>query len=283
MTNNRRESGETEPSGGIQSLDAALRLLQAMARYGRAVSLSEIARDCDMPLSKAHRYLASFIHAGLVAQAGRSGKYDLGTGALQLGLAALARHDFVNRAAEDLPELCAETGLTGLLSVWGNQGATVVRWERTASPTITSMGLGTTLPLLNSATGRAFLAWAPLGPIRPMLDAELRRAKRNPDLIADLTATAQGVAALQEKVRQAGYATIDGRFIPGLVAIAAPVLDWQNEAQAVVTLIGTDANIIRPGSDAVEKLVAFAARQSLVETGTDEGKKRQLQAARDPG
>ncbi|WP_428700017.1 IclR family transcriptional regulator [Stappia sp.] len=273
MKNKKNEAPDTEPagepSGGIQSLDAALRLLRVMSGYGRAVSLSELARDCDMPLSKAHRYLASFIHAGLVEQAGRSGKYDLGTGAVRLGLAALGRHDFVNRTAEELPELCADTGLTGLLSVWGNQGATVIRWERTASPTITSMGLGTTLPLLNSATGRAFLAWAPPGVIRPMLDIELRHARRNPDLISDLTATAQGVASLREEIRNAGYATVDGRFIPGLVAIAAPVLDWQNEAQAVVTLIGTDQGVTRPQSDAVASLIEFARKQSLAGTQED--------------
>lgn len=156
-----------------------------------------------------------------------------------------------------------------LLSVWGNQGATVIRWERTASPTITSMGLGTTLPLLNSATGRAFLAWAPSGVIRPMLDIELRHARRNPNLISDLTATAQGVASLREEIRKAVYATVDGRFIPGLVAIAAPVLDWQNEAQAVVTLIGTDQGVTRPQSDAVASLMEFARKQSLA--GTQEG------------
>lgn len=257
-----------EPSGGIQSLDAALRLLRVMSGYGRAVSLSELARDCEMPLSKAHRYLASFIHAGLAEQAGRSGKYDLGAGAVRLGLAALARYDFVNRTAEELPELCAETGLTGLLSVWGNQGATVVRWERTASPTITSMGLGTTLPLLNSATGRAFLAWAPPRLIQPAVEAELRQARRNPDLVSGFVATAQGVTDLREDIRRARYATVDGRFIPGLVAIAAPILDWQNEAQAVVTLIGTDPGVTRPDSEAVGRLLDFAQRLSLA--GTDD-------------
>ncbi|MEM6460707.1 MAG: IclR family transcriptional regulator [Pseudomonadota bacterium] len=263
MTITRNKSKGSEPSGGIQSLDAALRLLRAMAEYGHAVSLSEIARDCGMPLSKAHRYLSSFIHAGLVEQAGRSGKYDLGPGAAELGLAAIARYDFVNRTAEALPELCAETGLTGLLSVWGNQGATVVRWERTASPTITSMGLGTTLPLFNSATGRAFLAWAPPRLIQPMVDAELRRAKRSPRLFGELDASVRGLAELKEKVRHEGYANVDSQYIPGLVAIAAPILDWQDQAQAVVTLIGTDAEIIRPESDAVEGLIDFTARHSL--------------------
>ena len=263
MKPSRRKPKQPQPSGSLTSLDAALILLQALAGYGRPVTLSELARDCDMPLSKAHRYLASFTQAGFAEQAGRTGKYDLGKGALQLGLAALARHDFVNRTSEKLPELCAQTGLTGLVSVWGDHGATVVRWERTASPIATSIHLGSTLPLLGSATGRAFLAWAPPGPLKPGLGIELRRVKRNPEIVPDLTATAKGVAALRRKIRDQGYATMDGRFIPGLVAIAAPILDWQGEAQAVVTLIGTDASIIQEGSTAAKKLVAFAEGESF--------------------
>lgn len=253
-----------EAPGGIQSLDAALRLLKAMSQRVGPVTLSEIAGDCDMPLSKAHRYLASFLHAGLVEQAGKSGKYDLGRGALILGLAALDRYDFVNRAAEALPDLSAATGLTGLLAVWGNAGATVVRWERTASPAVTSMGLGTTLPLLNSATGRAFLAWAPEGPTEQSLDRELRRAKKSPTLVPDLIPTRSGVQQLRTRIRQAGYASVDGQFIPGLIAVSAPILDWQGEAQAVVTLVGTDPISIEPSSDVVRHLRAFSAAQSLM-------------------
>ena len=244
-------------SGGIQSLDGALRLLGVMAERRSAVSLSELARQCRMPPSKVHRYLASFQHAGLVEQAGRSGKYDLGPAAITLGLSALARHDFVNSASDHLPDLCTESGLTTLLSVWGNQGVTVVRWERAASPMVTSMGLGTTLPLLNSATGRAFLAWAPPSPIQAIRDAEMRHARKNPAIATDLDPTAAGIRTLVEKVRARGYAWVDGKFIPGLVAIASPILDWQGEAQAVVTLIGTDPAIIEPGSDAVRRLTAF--------------------------
>ncbi|MFX9604647.1 hypothetical protein ABTP42_19860, partial [Acinetobacter baumannii] len=65
-----------------------------------------------------------------------------------------------------------------LLAVWGNAGPTVVRWQRTASFVFTSLGLGTTLPLLNSATGRVFLAFAPKRMVTPMADQELARAAR---------------------------------------------------------------------------------------------------------
>ncbi|SFU21927.1 transcriptional regulator, IclR family [Mesorhizobium sp. YR577] len=217
-----------------------------------------------MPPSKVHRYLSSFLTAGLISQTGRSGKYLLGPGALQLGLAAIGRHDFVNYAADGLAELCADTGMTALLSVWGNGGATVVRWERAESPTVTSMGLGTTLPLLNSASGRAFLAWAPAAATKAARDAELRRVKKNPSIAPDLTPTASGIDELVRKTKSQGYASVEGKFIPGLVAIAAPVLDWQSEAQAVVTLIGTDPEAVQPGSKPVRQLIAFCKEKSVV-------------------
>lgn len=247
---------------GIQSLDAALTLLAALAARPGPAALSDIARDCSMPPSKAHRYLASFLAAGFVTQAGKSGKYDLGPAALEIGLAAIGRNDFVNRAADGLADLAAATRMTALLSVWGNGGATVVRWERAESPAVTSMGLGTTLPLLNSATGRAFLAWAPPAAIRVARDGELANALRNPSLAADFAASGQGVDELAAAIRAAGYASVDGRFIPGLVAVAAPVLDWQGEAQAVVTLIGTDPAARAADSTQVLRLIAYCREKS---------------------
>ncbi len=253
-----------EGGHGLKSLDAAFGVLAFLARANGPLPLSDIARGCGMPPSKMHRYLASFVNAGLARQAGRSGRYDLGPAALQLGLAALARHDFVNNAADGLDELAADTEMTVLLSVWANDGATVVRWERGATPTVTSMGLGTTLPLLNSATGRVFLAWAPRAAIRTARDFELRRAARNPALIPDMTPSKASVDDLVDAIRARGFASVDGQFIPGLVAAAAPILDWQHEAQAAVTLVGVDPAAIAADAPAIASLLAFCARRSVV-------------------
>jgi len=258
-----KEESEDRQGAGIQSLDLALRVLNTVVAFREPVTLSELARTCRMPPSKIHRYLSSFAKAGLVAQTGRSGKYLLGPGALQLGLAAIGRHDFVNAAADGMADLCAETGMTALLSVWGNGGATVVRWERAESPTVTSMGLGTTLPLLNSATGRAFLTWAPPAAVKAACDLELRRIKKNPSISPDMEPSTAGIAKLVALTKQRGYASVEGKFIPGLVAIAGPVLDWQDEAQAVVTLIGTDPEAIKVDSSQVKSLVGFCREKSV--------------------
>lgn len=241
-------------SGGIQSLDSALRLLRALAARPGPTALSDLARDCAMPVSKAHRYLASFAHAGLVRQAGKSGKYDLGPGAVQLGIAAMGRNDAINIAADGLPDLCAETGLTALLSVWGNSGPTVVRWERAANFMVTTLGLGSTLPVVGSATGHVFLGFLP----RPLTAARVA--------IDRAAAPQVDPEAMAAQVRAAGYATVSGDLLLGLSALAAPVLDWQGEAQAVVTLIGTDASIVAPDSPAIAALTRYCADRSLPAT-----------------
>lgn len=251
------DTADSGAAGGIQSLDAALRVLAELSARGGAASLSDLARACAMPPSKVHRYLTSFAHAGLVEQAERSGKYALGAGALELGLMAMARHDFVDRAAARMPALAEETGMTVLLSIWGGMGATVVRWERAAAPMVTSMGLGTVLPLLNSATGRTFLAWAPRAPLADTLARETAQARKNPALLPD--ATPDALDSLIAMTRQRGFARIDGLFIPGLAAVAAPVLDWQGQAQAVLTLITTDPAALADTAPAL-KLLAETCR-----------------------
>lgn len=256
-------SDENGHGGGLKSLDTALGVLAYMSTLEGPKALSEIARGVNMPPSKVHRYLASFVAAGLVRQKGRSGHYDLGPAAMQLGLAAMTRHDFVNSAADGLADLSLETGMTVLLSVWANQGATVVRWERGTSPTDTSMGLGSTLPLLTSATGRVFLAWGPPRAIAPVRDAQLRRLARQPRLSLDAVPTQVGITELVTRIRARGFASVEGRFVPGLVAAAAPVLDWQGEVQAAITLVGIDPDAIAPGSNPVERLKRYCAQKSV--------------------
>jgi len=82
-------------------------------------------------------------------------------------------------------------------------------------------------------------------------------------LASDFDPTAAGVAALCTRIKAQGHATVDGDFIPGLVALAAPILDWQGEAQAAVTLIGTDAAVLESASDAVRRLIGFCQDHSF--------------------
>lgn len=235
---------------GVRSVEVSVAILSALARHDGPMSLNEIARDVGMAPAKAHRYLASFIDTGMVHHR-RSGAYDLGPLAAEIGMAAMTRAELINRVAEDLEDLVERTGRTAQLSVWGTHGPTIIRWERSAHALITNLGLGSTLPLLTSATGQVFLAFSPPRVTRALLEEELRRRPDPPDR--------DRISGLIAEVRAKGAAGVDQSFIPGLFALAAPILNWQREAEAVVTLVSTE-----PYQDETrEALASFAARHGV--------------------
>src|SRR5688500_6620736 len=109
-----------KPQQGVQGVEIGLRLAFALARAPGPLALRELARAAGLPTSKAHRYLVSLCRASMVRQDGPNGRYDLGTGALQLGLAAQRRLDEFRLADEAIAALYEETGLTVGLAVWGD-------------------------------------------------------------------------------------------------------------------------------------------------------------------
>lgn len=270
------ESGGTAP-GGIQALDAALSVLRVLRSFDGPATLSDIAREAGMPPSKVHRYLASFIHAGLAVQKERSGRYDLGREAAELGVAAISRNNFVVRASDELEELATATGQAALLAVWSQHGPTVVRMERGPHLTTTSIGLGSTFPLLDSATGRVFLSYLPSPQLTGRLQSELERAASIGVSWPDLDPNQDSVAALTTKIRRERIAYVDGRYIPGLIAISSAITNWQGEIEVAVTLFGTHRELLQPDSPARVALIDFASRHSIAPPA-QLGKPRDAQA-----
>ena len=108
-------------SVGIQSVEVSAALLRALAETSGPMTLTSLAKHSRMSLSKAHKYLASFIRIGLVRQDSISGRYMLGRFAAELGFAAMRNIDVVEIAQETLDGLRDQLDTTAALSVWGVQ------------------------------------------------------------------------------------------------------------------------------------------------------------------
>lgn len=231
------QAAAPERRRGVQSAEVAVAVLRKLAEAGAPLGLNTLAAQVGLAPAKAHRYLVSLVASGMVVQR-NSGAYDLGPLAARIGTAALARVDCLNRAGDALPGLVEQTGLTGMLSVWGAYGATVVRWEKASAQLITALGVGSVLPLERSATGLAFLAWLP----QRLLDEAI--AREAPELAAPQ------LARLRTRLRKEFVTEASGSFIPGLYALAAPVLNAQRLAEGVITLVATDPTVIRADAPA---------------------------------
>ncbi|MEM8987740.1 MAG: IclR family transcriptional regulator [Pseudomonadota bacterium] len=255
-------TASAEERRGIQSVEVSAVILSALTTAGSAVSLKELSDIAEMPPSKTHRYLSSFIRTGLVRQDEQSGHYDLGPAALELGLAALSRLDVLELAQHEMKLIAKETDLTTLLSVWGQNGPTVVRWQRARTQLVTSLGLGSVLPVTFSATGHVFLSYLPQAMTANLVSKELKASKKNTSE-KNRAKTKKEVYNIIDKVRKLGHASADSSVIPGLQALAAPILDHQGEASAVITLIGPDDFIHNQNHHAATTLKAACGRLSF--------------------
>jgi DNA-binding IclR family transcriptional regulator len=244
---------------GIQSVEVAGIILEALARAPGAAQLKDIADAAGMPPAKLHRYLVSLMRTGLVEQDASSGRYGIGPLALTLGLAALSRIDVVRSVTEVLPGLRDAIGETVVLAIWGDRGPTIIRFEESTHPVTMNVRVGSTISILRSALGMALAAFSPPNRIEAMVEterAELIRSgasKWTPDYVATTLAD----------VRDRGLARIDGDLLPGVAAVAAPVRDHLGVAVASIGAIGRaaefDTNWNGAIAPAIEKSAALVS------------------------
>ena len=225
-------------------------LLEALERAGGPLALKDLAERSGLDPSGAHRYLASFVRCGLVVQDADS-RYDFGPLALRLGLASIQRLDPIQATERALPALVEETGFTALLAVWSNRGPTIVHWQR-AGDLVTSLNLGSVLPVARSSLGRMLLAFLPAAVTAEALALEARKEKLDREWLEREL----------ERARKSRLAYADKTVIPGLYATASAVRSWNGEAVCAVALIGADAELARPNNPPALKLRALCDRLS---------------------
>ena len=250
---------------GIQSVEVGFGLLQVLGDAAGPLMLRDLARAANMSAAKAHRYLVSFQRLQLVVQDASSTRYDLGPAALKLGLASLSRLDAVKLARERITLLVEEIGHTLALAVWANHGPTIVHWEESPSAVTVNLRLGDVMPLLSSATGLCFAAYAPKEAIAPMLKEEMARAQKQGR--TDLPGTLAEVRALLDEVRRRGVARVVDTLLPGIVAFCVPVFDSDGHIALGMVALGPAGTFDPEWGGAVEGPLRAAAIQLSSDLG----------------
>lgn len=247
---------------GIQSIEIGGAVLEAMVRIGAPATLSAIANAAGLPSAKAHRYLTSLCEIGLTRQDVAAGRYGLGPLALRLGLSAIAQTDILERAFEVLGTLCNKLRISGHLSVWSEAGPVVIRSAHGGPPVISPVAVGTVLPLQRSASGLIYLSYMPSSATVDEL-----MTQEGPERMAQSELDDQ-----RRKTRKAGFALASGNYIPGLCAIALPILNHDETLAGAITLVSTNTSLFTESSaatnDALDMMDKFERGWSLkVSTG----------------
>lgn len=235
--------GENGRRRGVQSLEVAMGVLRALGTAGRPLMLKELSEAAGMPAAKAHRYLVTFVEAGMVRQDPDSGRYALGDFALELGLVALQGLDIVRDTAAVMQDLRDALDETVFLAVWGNRGPTIVRWEESVRPIAVNVRVGSVLPVATSATGRIFAAFLP-------------------------EAAGHGLErAMLDEIRATGIATQRNALMQGIGAVSAPVFDHRGQITGAMTVLGADTGFDARADGVNARACARSAREASLHMG----------------
>lgn len=217
------EDDDTAPERirhGPRSLLRTLRIIENIAMQPRAVSLTQLSQELDLPKSSLlgmlremteHRYLESV-----------GGGYALGPSAHRLAVAILPGFSLVRMARPVLRELAERSGETALLAVLEAEIGRLVYIDICETDRVVryTVPVGTTRPLYCTAAGRVLLAGQPEERVARYLETLAARSEplRPPLRPAE-------VRAALDRVRAEGVSITQGDYLPEVAGAAAPVLD----------------------------------------------------------
>lgn len=251
--------GTVEPNRrkSIQSVEVGIRILIAMSQTGSSLRLREIAEMSGLSRSQTHRYLLSYVNTGMVRQVAENGNYELGPLAITVGMAALRSSEPVVVGGQALGRLVEHTGFTGLLSVWGQFGPTIIRIKPGRRHMVMALQVGSVVSALGSSAGQVFLAHLP-----DTIAAEVARDEWRGAPGDSPNGWRAVLAQYRHEVLQSGYAAADNITLPGLAAISAPIFDCQGSLALVMTLLGRAADHIGDDADVIRSLLDATADAS---------------------
>lgn len=271
MTEGRSESG-------VQSVQLALDVLEAVAAAADDIGVSELAVRLEATKGTIFRHLQTLVERGYLTQSAVTARYRLGVRAHLLGQIASGRIDLLAASEAPVKALREAVGQTVVLSTVGARSVVVLSTVLGKSTLEIGVRPGSELQFHASAQGKAALAFSK----RP-LAAQLGR--RPLERFTDHTVT--DMAALEAEltvIRERGWAVAPEEVLLGINALAAPIFDETGDCAGVLALVGSIQFIGRePAPAQVEALRRAAGEISRALGGGPAPSRRVAPAPVSPG
>ena len=245
-----------------QVLDRTYQILDILAKEDSGLGVTGLMTRLGLNKSTTHRLVMVLESYRFIEKNPETGKYQLGSRILALGLSALSRLGIQQVAMPHLRHLVAESGETAHIGVLRDGEVISIANVRSTQALHAPSETGTRHPVHCSSLGKAILAFGPDDDVELFLkDRKLEGFTRN-------TITSHPMFLREiEIVRQNGYALDDEERENGLRCIGAPVRNNIGEVVAAVSIAGPVFRISRDRLPALASLVMDAAAQISASLG----------------
>lgn len=232
---NRRTSAKTVPtvdvneSAGMpgtatvkdqlsERLARGFEILRCFENSEDGLTNLEIAQRTALPKPTVSRLAATLMRLGYLDYDDRIGTYRLGAGLLSLARPLLSQDGIRGLLRPKLTRFASETGFTVGLGRRVGLDIVYVDAFRGIAPVMLDLGIGSSVPMLQSAMGRAYLAVLSED-MRNGLAMELAGAYGKP-----LEQIEQSIELAVKSYETLGYCTTLGEVHPDVNAAATPVV-----------------------------------------------------------
>lgn len=234
--------------GLIQSVDKALRILQALDAHGDWMGVRELARTVGMTPPTTHNLLKTLQAKSFVEANTETKQYRLGLAAIRMGEGANPLNSMRDFCRPYIEALANEFDETVIVLTWRGEQALVVDWIQADHPLSVTHNHGVIEHPIIFASGRVLLAHQPRAvQLRYAAREDLSKMSPNsPVTVEDMTALLDGIA-------REGFAITKNVLNSGIAAVATPVFDATQQA---ILAIGCSAPISRSTDAQIEAVLA---------------------------
>lgn len=225
--------GIKRESGGIQSVERAISIVDLVAQNPDGVSLAELSAEMGLNNSTVFHLVKTLDKLGIVMQIAETKRYRVGSHLFRLAAGALNETTLLSLATPLLERLSRDTGEAANLAVRSQNHVVVV--VRTAATGMLQLAgrAGTTRPVHVTATGKALLATLQ----RDELD-ELLAGHDFQSFTPKSIKTAKALCKELEDVRKTGLAYDKCEFDPDVACVATTVQDFAGRHVAAIGISG---------------------------------------------
>lgn len=228
---------EEKLSGGVQSLEVGLGVLNALVEHQQPIILKDLSLKLDMHPAKVHRYLVSLIRMDYAKQLD-DGQYALGDQAWRLGLNCIQHTDALQLVQSMIYDLQAQVGCSIQISKWSPRGPLVVQAMESNHPIAIITKVGSVMPLVHSAAGRLFASFLPEQIIRPLMQDEWQKADAQQHTLNPKNW--DEFLLLKQSIQSEQMALAQGDLLVGINAVGFPVFNAQGMIDFCVVAIDTE-------------------------------------------
>ena len=242
-------------AGTMQSLDRALGVLSAVARFERA-ALSDLAREIDVPTATTHRILTTLQKHGYVTFDDERQEWMIGIEAYRTGASFLRRNSVLEIGRPILRRLMQDSGETANLAVPDGAEVVFVGQVETSNPIRAFFPPGARTPMYASGTGKAILA--------AMKEASLQKVLRGTELTAFTQHTQVPEPQLLldlAKTRRRGWSLDREERYEGMSCIGAAIYNDRGEPCAGISVSGPSVRFDETRAPELADLVTKAAAE----------------------